>query len=62
MATVPALSHGVYVLIIHRALVFSAADLVMNMILALCVIFKIVTIKNAVAGFANTGLLTVVGA
>ncbi|KAI3433730.1 hypothetical protein D9Q98_003538 [Chlorella vulgaris] len=36
------------------------ADLVMNMILALCVIFKIVTIKNAVAGFANTGLLTVV--
>jgi hypothetical protein len=46
----------------HRALVPSAADLVMNMVLALCVIFKIVTIKNAVAGFANTGLLTVVGA
>lgn len=36
------------------------ADLVMNMVLALCVIFKIITIKNALVGFASSGLMTVV--
>jgi hypothetical protein len=39
-----------------------AADLVMNMVLALMVIFKIITIRNALVGFSNSGLMTVVGA
>ena len=36
------------------------ADLAMNLTLALTVILKIITIKSALAGFANQGLLTVV--
>jgi Trk K+ transport system NAD-binding subunit len=36
------------------------ADLVMNMVLALMVIFKIITIRNALTGFGNSGLMTVV--
>lgn len=34
----------------------------MNMVLALMVIFKIITIRNALVGFANSGLMTVLGA
>lgn len=36
------------------------ADLVMNMVLALCVIFKIITIRSALTGFSSSGLMTVV--
>ncbi|GAB4819177.1 hypothetical protein N2152v2_006223 [Parachlorella kessleri] len=36
------------------------ADFVMNLTLALMVIFKLITIKNALAGFASNGLMTVV--
>ncbi|EFN59045.1 hypothetical protein CHLNCDRAFT_56692 [Chlorella variabilis] len=36
------------------------ADLVMNMVLALMVIFKIITIKSALVGYGNSGLMTVV--
>ena len=37
------------------------ADLVMNMVLGLMVVFKLITIKNALVGFGNSGLMTVVG-
>ncbi|KAL4432402.1 hypothetical protein ABPG77_001701 [Micractinium sp. CCAP 211/92] len=36
------------------------ADLVMNMVLALTVVFKIITIKSALTGFSSSGLITVV--